>query len=122
MEEVLRDSAEKLLNKFAAYFTLASRYQIYMIACAYPGDDKKLSGCELIGYFNTEKMAMLFGGRLDKQPLVALPGEYAKKTEKGPYNRCLMYYRKDLYTLLMPCGELKAERVDEEQLSIFKRV
>ena len=113
------DGDEKLLNKFAAYFTLASRYQIYMIACAYPGDDKKLSGCELIGYFNTEKMAMLFGGRLDKQPLVPLPAEYGKSSGKGPYNRCLMYYRKDCYALLMPCGELKAEKIDEEQLSIF---
>ena len=117
-----QEGDEKILNKLAAYFTLAGRYQIYMIACTYPDDDKKLSGCELVGYFNKEKMSMLFGGKLDKQPLVALPGEYAKKTEKGPYNRCLMYYRKDLYTLLMPCGELKAERVDEEQLSIFKRV
>ena len=112
----------KQLNKIAAYFTLAGRYQIYLIACTYPEDDKKLSGCELISYFNKEKMSMLFGGRLDKQTLAALPAAYAKKTEKGPYNRCLMYYRKDFYTLLMPCGELKADRVDEEQLSIFEQV
>ena len=113
---------EKLLNKLAAYFTLARRYQIYMIACTYPEDGKKLSGCELTGYYNKEKMYMLFGGRFDEQPLAALPEEYRKKTRSIPYNRCLMYYRKDYYALLMPCGELKAERIDTEQLSIFEQV
>ena len=113
---------EKLLNKLAAYFTLARRYQIYMIACTYPEDGKKLSGCELTGYYNKEKMYMLFGGRFDEQPLAALPEEHRKKTRIIPYNRCLMYYRKDYYALLMPCGELKAEKIDTEQLSIFEQV
>lgn len=116
------DGDENLLKKLAAFFALAARYQIYMIACTYPDDDKKLSGCELINYYNTEKLTMLFGGRLDKQPLLGLPAEYKKNTQRGPYNRCLMYYREDYYALLMPCGELKAEMVDEDKLSIFGKV
>ena len=77
---------------------------------------------DVTGYYNKEKMYMLFGGRFDEQPLAALPEEYRKKTRIIPYNRCLMYYRKDYYALLMPCGELKAERIDTEQLSIFEQV
>lgn len=36
-----------------------------------------------------------------------------------PLNRCLMRYRGGVYPLVMPCGELNEEPVDEDAQSIF---
>ena len=63
--------------------------------------------------------ALLLGGRLDRQDLVALPRGMQEPGKLLPYNRCVMQYQEALHPLLMPCGEIESIEPDEDTVSIF---
>lgn len=101
-------------------FTKGRGSNYYFIGCFEPDDAAAISGDVLMRSFNDERLAMLFGGCLDRQGLVTLPLAYKNVT--GPsdrYNRCLMHYRGKFSQIHMPCGELKKAETDEDSAPIF---
>ena len=70
--------------------------------------------------FNTEKLALLFGEKLNRESLVKLPYDMERLLVKKPANHFLMSYRGELHHLLMPCGELRQEKVKTDDDSIFE--
>lgn len=114
--EMIDESSESV---FCEIFKLSRQYNTFIFGCFYPGEGAKLIGSKLYEGFNQDKMTMLFGGQLDKQTLAVLPREYASNGTVESYNKCIMKYRDDFYPILMPCGEVYVEKIDEDDLSIF---
>ena len=110
-----------LAQNYELIFTIAKRYQIYLIACVYPEDYSLLNGAPIYDRFNPEKLSMLFGGNLNKQRIVSIPYGKEAKDKASAYNRCLMHYRDGLYPLLMPCGVPNKQLIDEDDRPIFKQ-
>ena len=110
------ESAEQV---FTTLFGVLRLNNIYFIGGFYPGDGEALYSESMAKKFNPDSLIMMFGGRLDKQGLTSLPYEYEKMREPGKYNRCLMEYRKKLYSLFVPCGLPEEEKQDGDERSIF---
>ena len=77
-------------------------------------------GNELYKCFNTGKMTLLFGEKLNKQSLVQLPYDMERLLSKKGGNHFIMSYRGELHHLIMPCGELRKETVKTDDDSIFE--
>jgi hypothetical protein len=69
--------------------------------------------------FNPDRNIILFGGRMDKQNLVALDYKSTIQAVLPKFGRGLMEYRGQTYSISMPCGELQQAAVSEEDASIF---
>ena len=107
---------------FCKLFKMARLCQVYIIGCFYPESTFYVSDI-LYKAFSDEKIALLFGGRLDMQDLCELPKEYSLAYEIGAYDRCVVNYRENYYSLYMPCMPLTVEKEGIEELDdkdIFK--
>lgn len=97
---------------------VAQRRNIYVVGCFEPDDDKRTNNKLLYSGFNQEKNVLLLGGQFDKQHLCVLP-----KTEGLDkilqFNMGLLCYQDRFHPIIMPCGELPQEEVDEDEQSIF---
>lgn len=112
-------ASESTTAVFSQIFKISRKYNVYMIGCFYPGDESKFVGHALFKAFNTEGLLMLFGRQLASQILTSLPAQYVKEMEKEAYNRCLMKYNEKYYKMLIPCGEIPEETVEEDERDIF---
>lgn len=113
---------EELQKIYSHIYQWTRRTQIYLAGGFYPDEEGILLTSELYRCFNPDKLVMLFGGSLSRQNLVSLPYELGKIQKPTAYNQCVMHYRGELHTLLMPCGERsRAEEQDEEERSIFEQ-
>lgn len=108
------------LKQFSSVYVLSRYAQIYLMAGLYSDEPPFLWGNELYKCFNTEKLALLFGEKLNRQSLVKLPYDMERLLVKKPANHFLMSYRGELHHLLMPCGELRQEKVKTDDDSIFE--
>lgn len=111
---------EELLKVYSYIYQWTRRTQIYLIGGFYPDEEGVLLTSRLYECFNPEKLTMLFGGSLSRQSLVTLPYELNKVQKQTAYNECIMYYRSELYRMLMPCGVPgKSQIQNEDECSIF---
>ena len=110
------DSLSTLL--YDKILSLASQRNIYITACFEPDDDQDVSHNLLYSAFSTGGDVLLFGGQINRQTLCDFPDEEAG-SKVLPYNLGIMKYRDQYYPLLMPCGELAQEAVDEDDQSVF---
>lgn len=108
------------LAKFSSVYVLARYAQIYLMAGFYSDEPPYLWGNELYKCFNTGKMTLLFGEKLNKQSLVQLPYDMERLLSKKGGNHFIMSYRGELHHLIMPCGELRKETVKTDDDSIFE--
>ena len=70
--------------------------------------------------YNREELLMLFGGRYDKQILTNLPMDFRRIEQINPkYDRYLLKYRGNYFTVKMPCGSLDASDVDSDEAAII---
>lgn len=96
----------------------AGMYNIYAVAGFAPGNAPFDKNRALYYGFNPDGNILLLGGRFDQQDICTLPE--ARGLEKAlPYNVGLMYYQSKFHPILVPCGEIIAEEVDEDEQSIF---
>ena len=114
------DGGAGYLKQFSSVYVLYRYAQIYLMAGLYSDEPPFLWGNELYKCFNTEKLALLFGEKLNRQSLVKLPYDMERLLVKKPANHFLMSYRGELHHLLMPCGELRQEKVKTDDDSIFE--
>lgn len=102
---------------FEKIFSVLRRYNVFVIACFEPEPLNEHTTNLLIQLFG-KKEVLLFGGNFDKQSLY--PWSNNVSVSKGiAYNAALMLYRKQLYALTMPCGEIQKQQPDEDLESIF---
>lgn len=103
---------------FDKCFCVAQRRNIYVIGCFEPEDHKRITSRSLYYGFNPEANIILFGGQFEKQDICILP-DVGNLKKVLPFNSGLMNYQGLFYPILMPCGELHSEEVDEDEQSIF---
>lgn len=108
------------LKKLSAVFLLTKYTQIYLFACFYPNEKAFLWGNDVYTCFNQQKNILLFGNDVKRQQLARVPYDMAEKLAKVNYNLCSMQYKNDFHQFIMPCGEISANSVDEDDLPIFE--
>ena len=108
------------LSKFSSSYILAKYCQIYFVAGFYSDEPTFLWGNDLFKCYNPQKMALLFGTKLDKQYIVRLPYDVEKLLSKKDYNHFIMSYRKELHHMVMPCGEIIVDNEKSDDDSIFE--
>lgn len=108
------------LSKFSSVYLLAKYCQMYFAALFYEDEPAFLWGGELYKCYNPEKLALLFGGRSDRQRIVQLPYDMEKLLAKKEYNHFAMSYRGELRHLIMPCGEIEKNADITDDDSIFE--
>lgn len=118
-----------------AVFEMADGYNIYIAACLYPGDRKKIQAAEeefekkpgreaspmeindrLKKHFS-ESPGLLFGGRFNDQPMFSLSMEYARMSsvfEPKDQNQALLIAGGRTGKLLFPMGDLEVSRAEDE--------
>lgn len=111
------DSVKKIMD---AVFQISHALQIYRVACFEPDDAKNISSDVLLKNYNPDNLHMMFGGKLDRQGLINLPYKLSDITDTLQYNRCIMHYRNEFYTLQVPCGKISKTEKDEFS-SIFEK-
>ena len=95
------------------------QYNMRVIAFFEPKDEKRCQESVLYNGYALNGHMILFGGRFDKQKFCAVPMDGEKAKELLQYNLAVMRYNDDCYPLLMPCGEIRAEEIPEDDRSIF---
>lgn len=103
---------------FAEFFALAEKCNIYFICCFEPDDCMDLKSNPLLIGFNEDGPCLLFGGQYSRQVICHVP-ESVDGDAELPYNLGLMRYHGDLHPLIMPCGKVEEEHVDEDDKNIF---
>ena len=101
-------------------FSIAKRRNIYVIAFFEPLDEASADSSMLLSTFNPDSNVLLLGGNFDKQRICE--SEILNKFELSaelPYNLGIMNYKRGFYPLLVPCGEIRAVEVDEDDRDIF---
>ena len=88
-----------------------------VIAGFYP-DDQSINTYSLGRKYEEESMDIWMGGRLDKQPF-ALASEFKNIRTVTDYNKGIMRYRENIYSLFMPCGIMNIQEPEEDDRSIF---
>ncbi len=101
---------------YCELFKRAQKYNIYVVACLEPDIPEKQTQNDLFIDFSNNNM-LFFGGNLDKQALYHFSSEIMAATI--PFNTALMIYRKSVYALTMPCGNMEKPKEDEDMMSIF---
>lgn len=95
-------------------------YNFYFLNCYYPDDADRISSNVMHTAFLSGRTGLFFGGQFSRQSLITLPREYQiiSNVSKN-YNRGIMYYRDQAYTIQMPCGPLEEPVTDADMESIF---
>ena len=113
---VANDEVEAVINGLCISMPL---YNTYVISCYEPGDATGNNEHSIYRILNSDEIALLFGGRYDRQRIVELDRKLSNIRQITDYNLGIMKYRGNIYSLLMPCGELITENMDEDDASIF---
>lgn len=104
---------------FGELFSAAARNNLYFVCCFEPDDCTELESNPLILGFNTDGPIMLFGGKYNHQTICSVPDSVDGEAEL-PFNLCLMRYQGELHPVLMPCGKIEEETIDEDDKNIFE--
>lgn len=107
------------IQVFDKIFSTAKQRNMYMIGCFEPGDAPEASRGSLYNIFSLNGDMLLFGGRFDQQTICEVPLASGASEKVLQYNMGIMRYCGDMYSLIMPCGEMTPEEVDEDDKSIF---
>lgn len=105
-------------NIFSKFFEVSKGLNIYYWGFILPDGDKGLESNSLFRSFISEEMFLLFGGQLHKQWFCDILSSDRHK-ELRPYNQGVMYYRGNVYPMLMPCGDIADAKEDPDDLSLF---
>ena len=104
---------------FGELFSAAARNNLYFVCCFEPDDCTELESNPLVLGFNTDGPIMLFGGKYNHQTICSVPDSVDGEAEL-PFNLCLMRYQGELHPVLMPCGKIEEETIDEDDKNIFE--
>lgn len=117
-DEASKAISEESVQAYEMLYEFGRYWNIYIFGCFYP-NEKAYKVKTLFQKFNPENLTLLFSGNYAAQKLVNVPKELHTIEEDTVPNLALMVYRKKIQTMLMPCGELPAKEVDEDDLPIF---
>ena len=118
ISEFCENTSDFLLMGFSNLFSKAKFRNVYIIGCMEPNDDENNLNNELVSVF-AKGESLLFGGNFDKQKVYSLP-EGVRYMKQIPYNTAVFQYRKKWFDLLMPCGNIEEEFVDEDIMDIIE--
>lgn len=113
---ILDDISSLVFDKL---FQTAQKRNIYILACFETEEKKEIKNKTLYYGFNPDELIMLFGGNFDKQSICQINLPNINNAGTLQFNVALMQYKKDIYPMLMPCGEIKTEDINEDKESIF---
>lgn len=114
----------KLLNNDAGKVSIFKRLcelgrelNIFFCGCFYGKDYSEYSKSGINEIFNTEKISLLFGKDLEKNPYGGFTG--SDNNKEYQYNQLVMLYHNQLHPMIMPCGEIEeavATITDDEDI------
>ena len=112
---------DDMVTEMSALLSHTKGYNIYFTACFYPNETGALGNNALMKCFNEDELCMFFGGQYDKQSVLTnFPMDLRKFTKINPnYDRYLLKYRGEFYTMHMPCGEIQQDNGDPDEASII---
>ena len=111
------DDETKIIYK--RLFEIAGKLNIYILALVYPGDASM--GDSLTDPFKKNELWFMFGGNLKNQKFISMRGDMLNIPDVDrKFNEFIMYYRKKLYLLCMPCGHIEEENVEPDDENIFE--
>ena len=87
---------------------MARKYGTFFMAGFHPNWDGVIGA--LPKAYAQRSLPLLFGGRFGKQWLVKAAGVQKQANAVTDYNKVLVQYRDTLHELVMPCGEVLAEK------------
>ena len=107
---------------FGEIFRLAQQRNVHVIAGFKADDFGKASKNQLFSQFYRDADAMLFGGCYSGQEICSISLNDDQKKRMLPYNICIMKYKDNQYSLLMPCGEIEVvdEKINRDDRNIFE--
>ena len=111
---------EEVVGELTTFLSRTKGYNLYFAGCFYAEDEGNISVNPIMKCYNRDELLMLFGGRYDKQILTNLPMDFRRIEQINPkYDRYLLKYRGNYFTVKMPCGSLDASDVDSDEAAII---
>lgn len=111
---------EEAVVELTTFLSRTKGYNLYFAGCFYAEDEGNISVNPIMKCYNRDELLMLFGGRYDKQTLTNLPMDFRRIEQINPkYDRYLLKYRGNYFTVKMPCGSLDAGDVDPDEAAII---
>lgn len=113
------EGIKELEATFQVFFERTKGYNIYFAAGFY-ADDKDIIASPFMKSYNKQQFSLAFGGRYDKQIIIEpMPMDYRAMDKPNPkYDRFILKYRDEIYSMRMPCGELTVPEVDPDDAPI----
>lgn len=112
---------EETVVELTTFISRTKGYNLYFAGCFYAEDEGNTSSNPIMKCYNRDELLMLFGGRYDRQNLTNLPMDFRRIEQVNPkYDRYLLKYRGNYYTIRMPCGSLEAEAGDPDEAAIIE--
>ena len=112
---------EEAVGELTVFLSRTKGYNLYFAGCFYAEDEGNISVNPIMKCYNRDELLMLFGGRYDKQSLTNLPMDFRRIEQINPkYDRYLLKYRGNYFTVKMPCGSLNAGDVDPDEAAIIE--
>lgn len=105
---------------FQQFFDRTKGYNMYFLAGFYP-EDRDVNTSLFKKSYNKQEFSLAFGGRYDKQCVIdQLPIDFRTMDKSNPkYDRFILKYRDEIYTMRMPCGELTVAEIDPDDAPII---
>lgn len=101
-------------------FSIAQRRNIYVIAFFGPSEEVNPEKRLLLSRFNENDHFIMLGGNFDKQTICTSEVlNQSSLSAQLPYNLGVMRYKGGFYPLLVPCGEMTSQSIDEDDCDIF---
>lgn len=112
---------DSMVAEMTALLSKTQGYNIYFVGCFYPNEEDLTQNNPMLKCFNQEEVCLLFGGQYDKQCAVRnLSMDLRKFNKPNPnYDKYILKYRDEYYSMHMPCGELNNNFGDPEEASIL---
>ena len=91
-----------------------------MIAFFGPSEEVNPEKRLLLSRFNENDHFIMLGGNFDKQTICTSEVlNQSSLSAQLPYNLGVMRYKGGFYPLLVPCGEMTSQSIDEDDCDIF---
>ena len=117
---LLKDE-EIISGDYQRIFERTRGYNFYFVG-GFTSDDAQMSDAALLKSFNKDEFSLLFGGKYDKQQVIAnLPNDLRRKVEEEKdYRKFVMKYQNGYYSMRMPSGALKEKDSDPDDEPIIE--
>ena len=120
MDDFIKNADESCEKIFPAILAGGFGYNFYFTCCTYHDDSDRMAMNMLFKPFLRDGFFLFTGGQFQLQKLDSLPTEYRRVTDvQKDYTKAVLKYNGGYYPLKIPCGDLRAEQLDPDEMPII---